>query len=100
MNYKGDQSYAKKLWKCDDCKNMDSEQHILWCTIFTHLRESKNLDKDLCQYLQKVNKIRAKDELKGLGKEKMDGGSGERKEGCKVKNNFPPCDKFGGKSPK
>ena len=64
MNYKGDKKYEKQLWKCDECKLMDSESHILWCSAYQHLRTNKSLnnDKDLCQYLNEVLKIREKSE--------------------------------------
>ena len=64
MNYKGDKMYSKLLWKCENCTNMDSESHILWCSEYSDLREGKNLNnnKDLCEYIQKVMKKREKQE--------------------------------------
>ena len=64
MNYKSNPSYAKQLWKCRACNQIDSESHILWCIGFKEIRENKNLkcDKDLCQYLIQVQKIREKQE--------------------------------------
>ena len=64
MNYKGDPLYEKQLWKCDQCCKMSSENHVIWRSGFSHLRENKDLnnDKDLCQYLHDVNLLRAKNE--------------------------------------
>ena len=64
MNFRNDKIYSRKLWKCDHCQNMDSESHLLWCDQFKHLRENKDLhlNKDLCNYLQKILKIRSKED--------------------------------------
>ena len=66
MNYKGNPLYEKQLWKCNKCQKIDSEEHILWCDGYKELREGKNLDndKDLCKYLQKIQKIREREESK------------------------------------
>ena len=66
MNYKGDPRYEKQLWKCEQCFQMDSEKHVLFCSGFAHLRQNKDLncDKDLVKYLSEVYKIRAKKESK------------------------------------
>ena len=63
MNYKGDQSYAKSLWKCNQCKNQDTNSHLLWCSGYKELRKGLNLkdDKDLCSYIQKVIQMRCKE---------------------------------------
>ena len=60
MNRKSDKAYAEKLWKCDYCKNLDSQSHILWCPAFSPLREGKSLsnDQDLVEYFKNVMKIR------------------------------------------
>ena len=62
MNYKNEPRYSKSLWKCENCENIDSESHILWCESYKDIRSGKNLenDKDLCDYIQKVMKIRKK----------------------------------------
>ena len=64
-NFKNDPHYAKSLWKCDNCPNIDSEQHILWCKEYEDLRLDKDLsnNKELCQYLKEALKLRAKQEL-------------------------------------
>ena len=66
MNYKGDPSYSKSLWKCDKCKNQDTNSHLLWCTGYTEQREGLDLNqnKDLCSYLQKVIKLRCQEAQK------------------------------------
>ena len=63
MNYKGDPSYAKSLWKCQKCGNQDSEIHLLWCSGYAELRKDLDLDsdRDLCSYLQKIIKLRCKE---------------------------------------
>ena len=56
MNYKGDPSFARTLWKCQKCGNQDTESHLLWCSGYSEKRENLDLDsdKDLCKYLQKI----------------------------------------------
>ena len=60
MNKKSDKTYAEALWKCDFCKSLDSQSHILWCPAFSPLREGKSLnsDLDLVKYFQEVMRIR------------------------------------------
>jgi len=60
MNKKSDKTYAEALWKCDFCKSLDSQSHILWCPAFSPLREGKSLnsDLDLVKYVQEVMRIR------------------------------------------
>jgi len=66
MNYSSMPKYSEDLWKCDSCRTkIDTQSHVLWCPSYSNLREGKNLDsdKDLCEYLQEVFKIRHKLEL-------------------------------------
>ena len=60
LNFKNDPGNKKTLWKCNDCSSMDSQEHILWCPAYGHLREDKNLDsdKDLTRYFQQVLLLR------------------------------------------
>jgi hypothetical protein len=60
MNMKNSRSYSMDLWKCDDCRSMDSQSHIVWCPAYAELREGKDLnsDQDLVTYYQQVMKIR------------------------------------------
>ena len=56
LNYKNDPVNKIKLWQCDDCSSIDSQEHILWCPSYSHLRVGKNLDEDkhLTRYFQQV----------------------------------------------
>ena len=60
MNKKSDKANSDNLWKCDFCKNLDSQSHILWCPAFSPLREGKSIsnDHDLVEYFLNVMKIR------------------------------------------
>ena len=60
MNRKNDKKYSMDLWRCDDCRSMDSQSHIIWCPAYAELREGKDLkcDQDLVKYYQQVMKIR------------------------------------------
>ena len=59
-NRKSDKAYAADLWRCDQCRSVDTQSHILWCPAFAPLREGKSLedDKDLVCYFQEVMRIR------------------------------------------
>ena len=63
LNYKGVKQYELQGWKCNECGNLDSEDHLLWCDGYMDLRESLNLgtDKDLSEYLQKIQIKRMKE---------------------------------------
>ena len=56
LNYKGTKRYQEQGWKCDECSNLDSEDHLLWCSGYELLRENLDLEneKDLSRYLQKI----------------------------------------------
>ena len=60
MNRKSDPKYSEDLWRCDFCKSLDTQAHIMWCPAFVDLREGKNLkdDLDLVNYFNEVMKIR------------------------------------------
>ena len=62
MNFKGDKKYTQNQWKCQDCKIPDTQDHIVRCPAYQHLRIDKNLsnDKDLVSYFRKVIQIREK----------------------------------------
>ena len=62
MNQQSDKAHAKSLWKCDECRNIDSQSHIVWCPFFADLREGKSLqnDDDLVEYFREVLNIREK----------------------------------------
>ena len=61
FNRKSDKKYAADLWRCDQCRSIDSQSHIIWCPAFATLREGKDLknDKDLVCYFQEVLRIRS-----------------------------------------
>ena len=56
LNYKGVKKYKADGWKCDECSELDSEEHLLWCHGYSHLRVNMNLEneKELSQYLHKI----------------------------------------------
>ena len=62
LNYKNDPSNKNSLWMCDDCQSVDSQEHILWCPAYGHLRENKDLndDRHLTRYFQQVLQLRDK----------------------------------------
>ena len=62
LNYKNDPANKKKMWKCDDCQSIDSQEHILWCPAYSLLRHEKNLedDQDLTRYFLQVLRFRDK----------------------------------------
>ena len=62
MNYKGDPGYTRNHWKCQDCFTPDTQEHIIRCPSYQHLRTGKDLssDKDLVQYFRKVLSLRDK----------------------------------------
>ena len=59
-NKRSDKNNQKTLWKCEECGNVDSQSHIIWCPFFASLREGKSLDsdQDLVKYFIEVFKIR------------------------------------------
>ena len=56
LNFKGVKKYKAEGWKCNECSNLDSEEHLLWCHGYRHLRVNINLEneKELSQYLHKI----------------------------------------------
>ena len=64
MNYKGEPKFAQNKWKCQDCGTPDTQEHIIRCPSYQHLRSGKNLesDKDLVEYFRRVIQIRDKSE--------------------------------------
>ena len=43
-NYKGVKKYKAEGWKCEECQNLDSEEHLLWCKGYEEMRENLNLE--------------------------------------------------------
>ena len=68
MNFKGDKKFALNKWQCNNCLLPDTQEHIVRCPTFEHLRLGKDLkcDKDLVLYFQKVIQIRENVEKKNL----------------------------------
>ena len=62
LNYKGIKRYAAAGWKCEECSNLDSEEHLLWCGGYEEFRENLDLEneRDLSKYLQKIYLKRSK----------------------------------------
>ena len=59
MNQRSDKSNAKKLWKCSECRNVDTQSHIVLFPYFASLREGQgDSDIDLVKHFQEVLKIR------------------------------------------
>ena len=56
LNYKNDPINKQKVWKCDDCESIDSQEHILWCPDYSLFRKDRNLDgdRDLTRYFKQV----------------------------------------------
>ena len=47
MNQKSNPEFAKKLWLCNECGNVDSQSHIMWCPSYATLREGLDISNDL-----------------------------------------------------
>ena len=60
MNQQSNKTFAKQLWKCSECGNIDTQSHVLWCPYFASHREGKSLDNDLdlVNYFKQVFKFR------------------------------------------
>ena len=60
MNFKNNPSYLKEQWKCPGCSKIDSQEHLLWCPSYAHLRVDKNLEKnsDLVNYYRQIINLR------------------------------------------
>ena len=62
MNFKGVNQFKKNGWKCHGCGSLDSQDHLLTCSGYLHLRRDKNLceEKDLLQYIREIIRLREK----------------------------------------
>ena len=60
MNQKTNPIFARQLWACDACGNIDTQSHIMWCPEYRTLREDLDInnDLDLVKYFQQVVKAR------------------------------------------
>ena len=59
-NLKGNHEYRKSDWKCTDCDRIDTQEPIIGCPSYKHLRKGKNLQNysDLVQYFRQVINMR------------------------------------------
>ena len=64
MNFRNDAKYKLHGWLCPNCKNIDTQEHVLHCYAYSHLREHKTLenDNDLVSYVSQVISHRLKHE--------------------------------------
>ena len=63
MHFQSNPDFAKNLWKCWHCQNLDTIIHIKNCYSYRELRENKNLDDDadLVKYFEEVIQLREAD---------------------------------------
>ena len=56
MNYKGEPRFMQNGWKCNDCLLPDTQEHIIRCPSYQHLRTGKDLasDKHLVEYFRNI----------------------------------------------
>ena len=59
-NFKGEQQYKSNNWKCVGCGKLDTQEHVLGCSAYKHLREGRCLDndKELVRYFRSVISMR------------------------------------------
>ena len=64
MNFRSDPNYRLQGWLCPDCNNIDTQDHVMSCIAFAHLRETNLLqsDKELVDYFAQVISHRRKHE--------------------------------------
>ena len=62
MNYKGDKKFKANQWKCVECGEDDTQEHLLQCKGYKYLREGKNLEDDyqLVDYFRKNYQCKSK----------------------------------------
>ena len=60
MNYKSEKKYIINRWRCMSCDELDTQEHLLSCEGYKHLRAGKDLerDKDLVLYFRSIVKQR------------------------------------------
>jgi len=66
MNFKGDRHFAANKWRCVSCGLRDTQEHLLQCSGYSHLRQNKNLSNvaDLIEYFRSI--IRERDVMVSL----------------------------------
>ena len=65
-NYKGSKSYIAEGWKCEECLNLDTEDHLESCSGYASMRVNLDLenDKDPSSYLHQIFLKRSKKKRK------------------------------------
>ena len=60
MNFKAVPEFKKKGWKCEACGELDTQEHIMVCPSYLHLRSDKVLsnDTDVVEYFGQIIHIR------------------------------------------
>ena len=63
MNFKNNPQFIKDNWSCSGCTRLDSQEHLLYCDGYAHLRDGLHLDsdEDLAVYYRKIIQIRNKE---------------------------------------
>ena len=46
LNFKGVKKYEAEAWKCEECSQLDSEKHFLWCQGSRQFHENINLENE------------------------------------------------------
>ena len=64
MNFKNHPKYMQENWSCSGCSLRDSQEHLLWCSGYAHLRVGLDIksDDDLAKYYRNIIKLRDDDE--------------------------------------
>ena len=62
-----DPSFSKDLWRCEDCRAVDTMSHILHCPAYQDLREGKNIgdERDVVRYYMEVMERRDRGSERG-----------------------------------
>ena len=60
MNMNSNENFSRDLWRCEDCGNLGTQSHILWCPVYGPLREGKDItvEKDMVTYFREVFRAR------------------------------------------
>ena len=60
---KGVRQYAKSKWLCDQCKEPDTQEHLLTCVGYSVLKIGRDLskDKEQVEFYRQIVKLRSRD---------------------------------------
>ena len=63
MNFKGVRQYAESKWLCDQCKEPDTQEHLLTCVGYSILKIGRDLskDKEQVEFYRQIVKLRSRD---------------------------------------